>query len=88
MIQIENVWRRAREKNTKEALEEKQRAEAQQAAVTAQKNAQIAGVVDKYKALIINAISRQWILPDNVNNSLSSQFRILVLFVSNLKENL
>ena len=60
-----------------EALAQKQQAEAvQQAAVTAQNNAQMAGEVDKYKALIINSISRQWILPENANGNLSSQFRI------------
>ncbi len=34
------------------------------------------GEINKYKAMIIDAISRQWILPDNVNQNLSSQFRI------------
>ena len=42
----------------------------------AQNNARVAGEVDKYKALIIGAISRQWILPENANSSQSSQFRI------------
>lgn len=42
----------------------------------AEKRAQMAGEVDKYKALILNAISRQWIFPDNVDSSLSSQFRL------------
>lgn len=42
----------------------------------AARQAQIAGEVNKYKALIVNAISRQWILPENVDSSLSSQFRI------------
>ena len=40
------------------------------------KNAKIAGVVDRYKALIIHSISQQWILPDHVDSRLSSQFRI------------
>lgn len=35
-----------------------------------------AGEVDKYKALILNAIRDQWILPENVNPDLSSQFVI------------
>ena len=35
-----------------------------------------AGEVDKYKALILNAIRDQWILPDNVNPDVSSQFVI------------
>ena len=42
----------------------------------AQKNALTAGEVDKYKALIIGAISRQWILPENADSKMSSQFRI------------
>jgi len=33
-------------------------------------------VVDKYKALIIHAIGEQWILPEQVDHNLSSQFRI------------
>lgn len=36
----------------------------------------MAGEVDRYKALIINAIRDQWILPENVNPDLSSQFVI------------
>ena len=58
-----------------EALK-RQEAAARQAQMDAANQARIAGVVDKYKALIIDAISRQWILPDNVNHGLSSQFRI------------
>lgn len=49
---------------------------AEQAAIDAAKRAKLAGVVDKYKALILNAISQQWILPDQVAPGLSSQFRI------------
>ncbi|MCW8407377.1 cell envelope integrity protein TolA [Legionella sp. PATHC035] len=47
-----------------------------QAAQNAERQARIAGEVDKYKALIVNAIGRNWILPENVDSSLSSQFRI------------
>ena len=54
----------------------RQAAAAHQAQIDAANQARVAGEVDKYKALIINAISRQWILPDNVNRNLSSQFRI------------
>lgn len=54
----------------------RQAAAAHQAQLDAANQARTAGVVDKYKALIIDAISRQWILPDNVDHSLSSQFRI------------
>ena len=66
----------AKEAKAKEELAQKQQAAMQQAALDAQKNAQIAGEVNKYKAMITAAISRQWILPENANRSLSSQFRI------------
>jgi colicin import membrane protein len=36
----------------------------------------IAGEVDRYKALILNAISNKWILPENANSQMSSQFQI------------
>lgn len=60
------------------ALAEKQRqADARATAMAdAANQARMSGEVDKYKALILNAIGRQWILPDNANSSLSSQFRI------------
>ncbi|PJD95454.1 MAG: protein TolA [Legionella sp.] len=63
-----------------DALRKKQQEAAaaakQQAAANAEKEARIAGEVDKYKALIVNAIGQHWILPDNANSALSSQFRI------------
>lgn len=55
---------------------QKQQAAAQQASLDAANAARVAGEVDKYKALIINAISQQWILPQNADNRMSSQFRI------------
>lgn len=62
------------------AQEEKRRlaeaAAAQQSREYAANQARIAGEVDKYKALIVNAIGRNWILPENANSNLSSQFRI------------
>lgn len=63
----------------KAALAQKQQAAAaaaQQAALDAANTARVAGEVDKYKALIINAISQQWILPQNADSTMSSQFRI------------
>lgn len=50
--------------------------QAEQARIEAANQARMAGEVDKYKAMIIDAIGRQWILPENVNQGLSSQFRI------------
>ncbi|MFT4057947.1 MAG: cell envelope integrity protein TolA [Legionella sp.] len=55
---------------------EKKRQAQVAAAQDAERQARIAGEVDKYKALIVNAISRNWILPENVDSTLSSQFRI------------
>lgn len=34
------------------------------------------GIVDKYKALILQAISEQWIVPNNANKNLTSQLLI------------
>lgn len=56
-------------------MEKKKQAQAA-AAQNSERQARIAGEVDKYKALIVNAIGRNWILPENVNSALSSQFRI------------
>lgn len=47
-----------------------------QAELNAANQARLAGEVDKYKALIVNAIGRHWILPEHVDGGLSSQFRI------------
>ncbi|MCP0914480.1 MULTISPECIES: cell envelope integrity protein TolA [Legionella] len=68
--------KKEQEEKARAEAEQKRLAAQQQAAMEAERNARIAGEVDKYKALIINAISRQWILPENVDSSLSSQFRI------------
>lgn len=57
-------------------LAQQRQAAAEKAASDSAQRAQIAGEVDKYKAMILNAISQRWILPDNVDNRLSSQFRI------------
>ncbi len=64
------------EAKARELAEKKKQEEAARAAEDAAKKVKIAGVVDRYKALIISAISQQWILPDQVDNRLSSQFRI------------
>lgn len=59
----------------KAEMERKRQAQAA-AAQNAERQARIAGEVDKYKALIVNAIGRNWILPENIDSTLSSQFRI------------
>lgn len=55
---------------------EKEQARLDAAREEVAQRARMAGVVDKYKALILGAIGRQWILPDQVNNQLSSRFKI------------
>lgn len=67
---------KARVDQAKADAEKMQQAEAAAARQNAADQARIAGEVDKYKALILNAIGRNWILPENVDSSLSSQFRI------------
>lgn len=64
------------EAKAKADAEQKRQQLAKQAAVSAERTARIAGEVDRYKALIITAISRQWILPENTQKDLYSQFRI------------
>lgn len=65
-------------KAKEQGIAQKKAAAAQQAAAaqSAESQARLAGEVDKYKALIINAISSRWILPENTADGLSSQFRI------------
>lgn len=63
------------EEKEREAREKEQaRLEAEREEVA--NRARVAGIVDKYKALILGAIGRQWILPDQVNSQLSSRFKI------------
>lgn len=78
-IKADKSAEQARIAKAKADAERKKQAEAaaaQQSAQNAERQARIAGEVDKYKALIVNAIGRNWILPENADSSLSSQFRI------------
>lgn len=59
-----------------ERKKQEQAAAAQQARQNAENQARMAGEIDKYKALIVNAIGNNWILPENVNKSLECKFRI------------
>ena len=68
--------KKQREARERADAEQKRQQSIQQAALNAERNARIAGEVDRYKALIIGAISRQWILPENAQSNLSSEFRI------------
>ncbi|MDF1678212.1 MAG: cell envelope integrity protein TolA [Legionellaceae bacterium] len=55
---------------------ELEQARLEKARIDAANRARMSGVVDKYKVLILGAIGEQWILPDQVNRSLSSRFKI------------
>ena len=55
---------------------EKEHARLEAAREEVASRARVAGIVDKYKALILGAISREWILPDQVDSQLSSRFKI------------
>ena len=59
-----------------QAAAAKQAAATQATAKQTAHKAATSGEIDRYKAMIINAISQQWILPDQIDRSLSSQFRI------------
>lgn len=74
-VQAEMEKKKA-EAEAKKQAEAEAAAKQAQAAQNAERQARIAGEVDKYKALIVNAIGRNWILPENVDSTLSSQFRI------------
>ncbi|KTD54455.1 TolA colicin import membrane protein [Legionella sainthelensi] len=74
--QAEMEKKKAEAEAKKQAEADAAAAKQAQAAQNAERQARIAGEVDKYKALIVNAIGRNWILPENVDSTLSSQFRI------------
>lgn len=65
-----------KQQEEKATLEKRQAQAAQEKAAAAAKNNAFLGEVNKYKALIISAIGQQWILPEKVDRSMSSQFRI------------
>lgn len=78
-IQAEKTAKIVQEKAAAEKAAQQQAAlekAQQQAALAAAQQAKMAGEVDKYKALIVDAISRNWILPENTDRSLSCQFHI------------
>lgn len=80
---LEEMAKKHQEELAKQQAVAKQEAQKKAAAVAAAKKAEelanqqrMAGEVDKYKALILNAIRDRWILPENVDPGLSSQFSI------------
>jgi colicin import membrane protein len=80
---LEQIAKKQQEEVQKQQALAKQEAQKKAAAVAAAKKAEesanqqrMAGEVDKYKALILNAIRDRWILPENIDPGLSSQFSI------------
>jgi colicin import membrane protein len=68
---------KAQQAEQQRAEQQKAEQQRQQDAVQeASRQAKISGEVNKYKAMILNAISQKWIVPENANSNLSSQFRI------------
>ncbi len=74
-VQVREAQARA-EKLKSEQAEKQHQLAVEQASRDQAKKAQLAGEINKYKAMIVNAISRQWILPENADSGLSCQFRI------------
>ena len=66
----------AEEKAKKQAAEKAKQLAEQKKQQQEKRLAQIAGEVDKYKALIIQSISRQWLIPEDVDRTLSAKFII------------
>jgi colicin import membrane protein len=66
----------ARQQKMEQELARKKAKKLADEAAARAKRQQLMGEVNKYKALIINAISQNWILPDNVDKTLSSKFEI------------
>ncbi len=66
----------ARKAKAAEEAEQRRKEALQAEKIATEKQARINEGVQKYKALIIQAISQQWILPANVNSQLSCEFRI------------
>jgi colicin import membrane protein len=76
-LEEERKQKAAQEAERQREQAERRREEALQAAkAAAAKQARVNEALQKYKALILQAISQQWILPANVDSQLSCEFRI------------
>jgi len=75
-LKIAAINKRAQEEKDRIERVQKQQEALEKAKADAEKKARIAGEVNRYQALIVNAISRRWILPEQVNPNLFSRFRI------------
>lgn len=66
----------AEEQRIKKEKAAQEIAEQQRQAAAAARKAKLMSEAEKYKVLIVAAISKQWILPENVDQHLKSQFQI------------
>ncbi len=64
------------EAKKQQALKRKRQQAERELALKAQEEKRITGIIDRYKSLILSAISQNWIVPGNVDKSLSSKFEI------------
>ena len=72
----QELARKRQLEQAKLAEEKAAQLEKEKKAAAAAREAKMLSEAEKYKLLIVNAISRQWILPENVDKQLSSRFEI------------
>lgn len=75
---LEKKRQQEKEQALKEEQARKAALKAKQLAEQKKEQARLSGLIGKYKALIIQAISEQWILPHHVDKSLSCKFEIKI----------
>jgi colicin import membrane protein len=73
---IESDFAKEMQSLKSKSLEQQMAAEAER--LKGVQTAQMRGVVDKYKALILQSISQHWLVPHNVNKNLSAELLIRV----------
>lgn len=75
-LKKQNADQTKQQQQYKEALELQKKIAAKQAAIAKQKSQAIEGIVNKYKGLILEAISQNWLVPPGTNPKLSCQLFI------------
>lgn len=75
-LKQENADQTKQREQYQQALELQKKIAAKQAAIAKQKSQAIDGIVSKYKGLILEAISQNWLVPPGTNPKLSCQLFI------------
>lgn len=75
-LKKQNADQTKQQQQYKEALELQKKIAAKQAAIAKQKSQAINGIVNKYKGLILEAISQNWLVPPGTDPKLSCQLFI------------